>query len=119
MTTGPHSRRWTSRPTARSGLRSWAEEPATRSTSSWGLAWSHWCSPSSGLSDQRAAGVTEQDVADMLGGIAATAHTLRCWVRDAGPVIERLAEDYPPAAVLLQSLVVAEAARPRLGTPRH
>jgi hypothetical protein len=63
--------------------------------------------------------VTEADVADVLGGIAATAHTLRCWVREAGPVIERLAEDYPPAAVLLQSLVVAEAAPPRLGTPRH
>ena len=63
--------------------------------------------------------VTEQDVADALRGVAATAHTLRCWVQQAGPVVERLTEDYPAAATLLQSLVVAEAGPPRLGTPRH
>jgi hypothetical protein len=63
--------------------------------------------------------VTEADVADVLGGIAATAHTLRCWVREAGPVVERLAEDYPPAATLLASLAVADAAPAHLGTPRH
>jgi hypothetical protein len=71
------------------------------------------------LSDQWPAGVTEQDVADALGAIAATAHTLRGWVREAGPLIERLAEDYPLAAVLLQSLAAADAAPAYLGTPRH
>ena len=55
---------------------------------------------------------------DALGGLAATAHTLLRWVELARPLIERLAEDYPPAAVLLQSL--ATGADPAyLGTPRH
>ena len=117
--TEPCFPRWTSRLTARSRLRSSAGGLATRSRSSWGLAWSHWCSPSSGLSDQRLAEVTEQDITDALRGDAATAHTLRCWVQEAGPVVERLAEDYPAAATLLQSLVVADARPLRLGTPRH
>ena len=119
MATGPCFPQWTSRPTARSRLRSSAGGLATRSTSNWGRAWSRWCSPFCGLSDQRPTGVTEQDVADALRGVAATAHTLRCWVREAGPVVERLAEDYPAAATLLQSLVVADARPTRLGTPRH
>ena len=56
---------------------------------------------------------------DVLGGLAATAHTLQGWVAQAGPLIERLAEDYPPAAVLVESLAVAGANPPYLGTPRH
>lgn len=40
-------------------------------------------------------------------------------MREAGPVIERLAEDYPPAVVLLESLAIADAAPAHLGTPRH
>ena len=67
----------------------------------------------------RPATVTEQDVIDALGAIAATAHTLTGWVREARPVMEQLAEDYPPAAVLLQSLELAGAQPPHLGTPRH
>ena len=67
----------------------------------------------------RPADVTEADVTDALGGIAATAHTLLRWVEGARPAIERLAEDYPPAAALLQSLAVADARPARLGTPRH
>jgi hypothetical protein len=70
------------------------------------------------LSDQRPAGVTEADAADALGGLAATAHTLLRWVELARPLMERLAEDYPPAALLAQSL--ATGADPAyLGTPRH
>ena len=63
--------------------------------------------------------VTEEDIEWVLGGLSATAHTLRCWVREAGPLIEALTHDYPPAAVLLQSLVVADAQPAHLGTPRH
>jgi hypothetical protein len=67
----------------------------------------------------RPADVTEADVIDALGGLAATAHTLLAWVAEARPLMERLAEDYPPAAVLLESLAVADAEPMRLGTPRH
>jgi hypothetical protein len=63
--------------------------------------------------------VTEEDIERVLGGLSATAHTLRCWVREAGPLIEALTHDYPPAATLLQSLVVADAQPGHLGTPRH
>ena len=70
------------------------------------------------MSDQRPASVTEADVADALGGLAATARTLLRWVELARPLMERLAEDYPPAALLAQSL--ATGADPAyLGTPRH
>ena len=64
-------------------------------------------------------GLTEEDIERVLGGLSATAHTLRCCVREAGPLIEALTEDYPPAATLLQSLAVADAQPARLGTPRH
>src|SRR5262245_53146092 len=40
-------------------------------------------------------------------------------MREAGPLIEALTDDYPPAATLLQSLIVADAQPARLGTPRH
>jgi hypothetical protein len=70
------------------------------------------------LGDQPAE-VTEADIVDALGGLAATAHTLRAWVREAGPLIERLAEDHPVAAGLVKSLAVAEARPAYLGTPRH
>jgi hypothetical protein len=68
---------------------------------------------------QPPAAITEEDIEGVLGGLAATAHTLRCWVREARPLVERLAEDYPAAAVLVESLTVAEARPAHLGTPRH
>jgi hypothetical protein len=72
------------------------------------------------LTDPRSRDVTERDIERVLGGLAAAARVFRLQLEDAQPWIEVLAEDYPPAAVLLQSLVVAGAQRPlRLGTVRH
>jgi hypothetical protein len=61
----------------------------------------------------------EQDVLRVLGGLAAASRAYRLQVEEARLVIEVLAEDYGPAAVLLNSVVVASAMPARLGTPRH
>jgi hypothetical protein len=72
------------------------------------------------LADRRPSDVTERDVERVLVGLAGAARVFRLQVEEARPWIEVLAEDYPPAAVLLQSLVVANAQRPLfLGTVRH
>jgi hypothetical protein len=72
------------------------------------------------LSERRPPGVTEADVIRVLDGLFAAARIFRLQAQEAQPWIEVLAEDYGPAAVLLQSLVVAIAQRPmHLGTVGH
>ena len=51
--------------------------------------------------------------------LMAASRLYRWQLANARPLIERLSEDYGPAAVLVQSLAVANAEQPRLGTPRH
>jgi hypothetical protein len=72
------------------------------------------------LSEQQPPEVTERDVERVLAALAGAARVFRLQVEEALPWVEVLAEDYPPAAVLLQSLAVAAARRPMyLGTVRH
>ena len=56
----------------------------------------------------------------MLGHLAAASHVYRLQLADVRPWVERLSEDYGPAAVLVQSLAVADGqGQLLLGTVRH
>jgi len=52
--------------------------------------------------------VPTHDILPVLGHLAAASHVYRLQLADVRPWVERLSEDYGPAAVLVQSLAVAD-----------
>jgi hypothetical protein len=63
--------------------------------------------------------LSEEDIVRMLGELAESSSAYRRVIEEYQSAVEQLAEDYRPAALLHQSMVVAVAEPGRLGTPRH
>ena len=63
--------------------------------------------------------MNERDILKALTRLAGAGRVYLLQLEEVRPAIERLSEDYGPAAVLLTSLVAADARPPYLGTPRH
>jgi hypothetical protein len=66
-----------------------------------------------------AADVTERDVLKALTRLAGAGRVYLLQLEEVRPAIERLSEDYGPAALLVTSIAAANAQPAYLGTPRH
>ncbi len=72
------------------------------------------------MSGRRVDDADERDIEKVLGGLAMASRVYRLQLEEARPWLERLSEDYEPAAVLVEAIAVAVAQLPlRLGTVRH
>ena len=61
----------------------------------------------------------ESDILATLTMLAEFSRVYWLMLREAGPVIERLSEDYSPAVLLVTTLATAVAQPPYWGSPRH
>jgi hypothetical protein len=64
-------------------------------------------------------GPDERHVLKTLTLLAGSSRVYLLQLEEARPVIERLSEDYGPAALLVTSLAAADGRTLYLGTPRH